>query len=106
MDRDDARFAGFETEGEATVRDRVAGGRFSPYNEEHRSVAIRWLAKLDQAREAGALARKEASQAEQIKVARSAKNAAWAAAIAAIVAAVVAIVAAIIAYLAWASPHR
>lgn len=97
------RIASFEEQGEAQVRDKIA---MRVFNDENRALAVRWLESKDQEREAASRARSEASQDEQIKVARSAKNAAWAAAIAAMVAAVVAIIAAVISYFAWSSPHQ
>ena len=80
MDQNAARRAGFAAEGEATVRSRVGMGHHSPYNAEHRALAVVWLDEMDRARDAEAAAHNDASQAEQIEIARSAKDAAWAAA--------------------------
>ena len=75
----------------------------------HQRLAIKWLAQKDQE----SARRREASQAEQIDIARSAKDAAWEAARAAnkantiaTVAVVMAITAIIISTFAWIYPHR
>lgn len=99
MDRDAARIAGFEAEGEATVRSRVGKGHHSPYNAEHRALATVWLAEKDQERADAASARNERSQSESLRIARSAKNAAWAAAMAAIIAVPIAIASIVISVL-------
>lgn len=99
MDRDAARIAGFEAEGEPTVRSRVGKGHHSPYNAEHRALAIVWLAEKDQGRVAEESARNERSQADSLRIATSAKNAAWVAAIAAIIAVPIAIASIIISVL-------
>jgi hypothetical protein len=76
MDDDNEQFARFDEMGEEAVRIHVH--TFS-FNTAHQRLAIKWLAKKDQELER----RRDASQAEQIEIARSAKDAAWAAAMAA-----------------------
>jgi type IV secretory pathway component VirB8 len=62
-------------------------------------LAEEWLLRKSQEQDAEAEQVRRASNAEQMRIARSAKNAAWIAAIAAMVAAIIAAVAAVIAYL-------
>jgi hypothetical protein len=57
-------FGDFERTGEETVRRNLALGA---YTSQHMSLAREWLAKRDRARN-------DASNAEQIRIARSAKN--------------------------------
>jgi hypothetical protein len=92
--------AEFERLGQAEVRRKYDAGEYN-HAPAYKEAASRWLLPLEQAERA----RAEASQAEQMAIARSAKKAAWAAAIAAIVAAIVAIIAAVISALAWLAPH-
>lgn len=72
-----------EEAGETVVRDRILAG---VYTHTKKALAEEYLAQMERER-------KEASNREQMRIARSAKNAAWAAAIAAIIAAICAIVA-------------
>jgi hypothetical protein len=72
-----AKFAEFEADGEETVRNNLALGK---YREENRRYAERWI----EIRERSKI---DASNAEQLDIARSAKNAAVEAAAAARVAA-------------------
>lgn len=81
-------YAEFERAGEEAVRDGIVSGA---YQNKRVDYALQWLGEIDEAR-------REASNAEDRRTARSAKNAAWAAAIAAIIAAIAAAVAAVIAY--------
>ena len=76
-------FAGFEADGEASVRDRVLMGSHSPYNAERRALALAWLAKLDATREAEAEARRSASDTAQMDLQRRSTEAAEAAALSA-----------------------
>lgn len=80
---DDPFFADFERDGEEVVRRNTAA---SLYQERKAKLAREWLYRKERERN-------DASNATQIRIARSAKNAAWAAAIAAIVAAISAAVA-------------
>jgi hypothetical protein len=70
MDDDSEQLARFEEMGEEAVRIHVH--TFS-FNTAHQRLAIKWLAQKDQELER----RRDASQAEQIDIARSAKDAAW-----------------------------
>lgn len=83
MADDELQFAQFEAEGESKVRANLEAGR---YGRPKDGLARQWLWEKEEAR-------KRASNAEQMSVARSAKNAAWAAAIAAIIAAIAAVIA-------------
>jgi hypothetical protein len=76
MDDDSKQLEHFERMGEAAVRMDINNDCF-PHS--IRALAINWLAQRDEESER----RREASQAEQIDIARSAKDAAWAAAMAA-----------------------
>jgi len=96
-----ALFAEFEKLGEPEVRRRHTSGEYD-HSPAFKQAASQWLLPKEEAERS----RRDASQVEQIEIARSAKNAAWAAAIAAIVAAIVAIIAALIAGLGWLMPHR
>jgi hypothetical protein len=73
MDDDSKQLEHFERMGEAAVRMDIDNDCF-PHS--IRALAINWLAQRDQESER----RREASQAEQIDIARSAKDAAWEAA--------------------------
>jgi hypothetical protein len=73
MGDDSEQLARFEEMGEAAVSLIVRTSGFATTNQR---LAIKWLAQKDQESER----RREASQAEQIDIARSAKDAAWAAA--------------------------
>jgi len=70
--------------GEEEVRDRIVTGRYGAGNKKLQ-LAREWLRRRE-------TERIEASNREQIRIARSAKNAAWAAAMAAIIAAVCAVI--------------
>ena len=76
-----------EALGEEEVRLRLAS---NVYIGDERERVEKWLRQKDQSL---AEERKEASNREQVNIARSTKNAAWAAAIAAIIAAIAAIIA-------------
>ena len=67
MDDDSEQLARFEEMGEEAVRIHVH--TFS-FNTAHQRLAIKWLAQKDQELER----RRDASQAEQIDIARSAKE--------------------------------
>jgi hypothetical protein len=106
MDDDSEQLARFEEMGEDAVRIHVH--TFS-FNTAHQRLAIKWLAQKDQELER----RRDASQAEQIDIARSAKDAAWEAARAAnkantiaAIAVAMAMVAIIISAFAWIYPRR
>jgi hypothetical protein len=71
-DDNDEQLTRFEEMGEDAVRILAYTQRFTTKNQR---LAIKWLAQKDQESER----RREASQAEQINIARSAKDAAWAA---------------------------
>ena len=86
---DDPMFADFERDGEDVIRKNLAA---SLYQERKAKLAREWLYRKERERN-------NASNAEQIRIARSAKNAAWAAAIAAIIAAICAAVAIAISFL-------
>jgi hypothetical protein len=66
------QLAHFERMGEDTVRMHIPAG----FSHSVQALAIKWLAQKDHESEL----RREASQAEQINIARSAKDAAWEAA--------------------------
>jgi hypothetical protein len=71
---DDKSIVGYlETLGEPQVRRLMSDGGMPPNTH---SAALRWLSEID--RESERI--REASQAEQLEIARSAKDAAWAAA--------------------------
>lgn len=72
-----------DIDGEEAVRLKLSGGIYGP---RRRPYVEEWLRRKIEARIS-------ASNAEQMRLARSAKNAAWAAAIAAIIAAICAIIA-------------
>ena len=104
MRDDNEQLARFEEMGEDAVRILVHTKRFITSNER---LAIKWLAQKDQESER----RREASQAEQIDIARSAKDAAWEAARAAktanaiaMIAVAMAIIAIVISTLTWIYP--
>ena len=106
MDDDSEQFSRFEKMGEEAVRLRTLTGGFATTNQR---LAIKWLAQKDQESER----RREASQAEQIDIARSAKDAAWEAARAAnkantiaAIAVAIAILAIIISTFSWIYPHH
>jgi hypothetical protein len=106
MDNDGEQFARFEEMGEEAVRILAYTAGFATTNQR---LAIKWLAQKDQESER----RRDASQAEQIDLARSANDAAWEAARAAktantiaIIAVVIAIVAIIMSTFAWIYPHH
>jgi hypothetical protein len=88
MSDDELYFGDFERAGEDVVRNNLA---LKLYVDKRAGLASEWLARKERSR-------REISNSEQIRIARSAKNAAWLAAIAAIVAAIVAAIAAVIAY--------
>jgi hypothetical protein len=73
MDNDGEQFARFEEMGEEAVRILAYTAGFATTNQR---LAIKWLAQKDQESER----RRDASQAEQIDLARSANDAAWEAA--------------------------
>jgi hypothetical protein len=106
MDDDSELAHYFEEMGEDAVRMNIEND-FFPHSV--RALAIKWLAQRDH----GSEQRREASQAEQIDIARSAKDAAWEAARAAkkantiaIIAVTMAIVAIIISTFSWIYPPR
>ena len=106
MGDDNEQLARFEEMGEDAVRILAYTQRFTTPNQR---LAIKWLAQKYQELER----RREASQAEQIAIARSAKDAAWEAARAAkkantiaIIAVTMAIVAIIISTFSWIYPPR
>jgi hypothetical protein len=106
MGDDNEQLARFEEMGEDAVRILAYTKRFTTPNQR---LAIKWLAQKDQESER----RKEASQAEQIAIARSAKDAAWEAARAAnkantiaATAVAMAIIAIIISAFAWIYPRH
>jgi hypothetical protein len=82
----DEVFAEFEADGEPLVRKRLITEHYGPPGAYRRGFAEEWLRLREEAR-------RDASNLEQLEVARSAKNAAWAAAIAAILAAICAVIA-------------
>jgi hypothetical protein len=86
MPNEDELFAEFEKDGEALVRERLIIEHYGSKGTWRHGFAEEWLRLKEDAR-------KEASNLEQSKIARSAKNAAWAAAIAAIIAAICAVIA-------------
>jgi hypothetical protein len=92
----DSFFAELEQLGEDEVRARVASGIYSSISPK-KGLAEDWLLRKRQSREAEAERRRDASNSEQMCIARSAKNAAWTAATAAIIAAICAVVAIVIA---------
>lgn len=72
-------WAELEEAGEEEVRARVNTGRYTSGNKK-RELAQQWLDKKVHERAELSERRKEASQSEQIEIARSAKDAAWSAA--------------------------
>jgi hypothetical protein len=94
MDPTDERWNEFERLEEIQVRKNLAN---RIYSEEKTLLAEQWLAHSDGLRRAAEFAKIDASNLEQIRVARSAKNAAWTAAITAIIAAIIAAICAVIA---------
>lgn len=92
-----------ESLSENKIREHIASGAWS----EPRKVRLaeELLRRKYQERLDTNEARRDASNFEQIRIARSAKNAAWAAAIAAIIAAIIAAVAAVIAYYSMKAGH-
>ncbi len=78
-------WANLEKLGEEQVRERLAT-KVSGDAGKKRALVVEWLREKDQSR-------KNTSNLEQIRIARSAKNAAWSAAIAAIIAAICAFIA-------------
>lgn len=102
MDEEAAILAELKKWGEDNVRHLLASNQLSLVYAE---PAQRWIAAIDRSSAENSERRKNASIAEQIRIARSAKNAAWTAAIAAIIAAIIAIAGAFISYLAWSRPH-
>ena len=80
MDDEAAIFAELEQLGEDEVRHRLDTNQFSLA---YYSPAKRWIARRDRAESEESERKREASQSEQISIARSAKDAAWAAALAA-----------------------
>ena len=79
----------FEEMGEAAVRSALELGSF---NEGNARQARGWLAELDHVRNTADREASNASNLEQIRIARSTKNAAWAAAVAAIIAGICAVI--------------
>lgn len=75
-------WAKLEELGEDVVRERIIA---KIYDDVRRGLAEEWLRLREESR-------REASSAEQMRIARSAKNAAWTAAISAIIAAICAII--------------
>src|ERR1700730_1712488 len=102
MDEEAAIRAELKKWGEDNVRHLLASIQLSLV---FHGPALRWIEELDRASAEESEQHKNASIAEQIRIARSAKNAAWTAAIAAIIAAIIAIIGAFISYLAWSRPH-
>jgi hypothetical protein len=86
MPTQDELFTEFERDGEALVRQRLIIEHYGPPGAYRRGFAEEWLRLREELR-------RQASNLEQINIARSAKNAAWAAAIAAILAAICAVIA-------------
>ncbi len=78
-------WANLEKLGEEQVRERLATKVYGDAGKK-RALVVEWLREKDQSR-------KNTSNLEQIRIARSAKNAAWSAAIAAIIAAICAFIA-------------
>jgi hypothetical protein len=78
-------YAQLEEAGEELVRERLARSHFGDRGDK-RAMVVLWLEGKDQAR-------RDTSNRESLRIAKSAKNAAWAAAIAAIIAAVCAVIA-------------
>jgi hypothetical protein len=95
MDEEEA-FAAFEAMGETTVRTTAP-----QWSGKLRTDAYHWLDSRSKAERL----RNDASQAEQIRTARTAKNAAIAAAIAAAITVPLAIISIIISVLAWLHPR-
>lgn len=83
-------WAKYDAIGEDEVRKRIVSKNYAGQN---LALAQEWLRRKDQERAEVESSRKDASNREQINIARSAKNAAWIAAIAAIVAAIAAVIA-------------
>jgi hypothetical protein len=94
---DEEQFAHFETMGEEHVRDMA-----QQWQGPLQALAYKWLRQKDQE----SRFRNEASQAEQIRTARTAKNAAIIAAIAAAIAVPLAIISIIISTLTWLHPRH
>ena len=90
MSDHDLYYGDFERDGEAKVRTYLATGAYRP---QKAALAQEWLDRLESSR-------RDASQAEQISIARSAKDAAWEAAREASTANKIAKVAAVIAAIA------
>ncbi len=93
-----ARLRRFDQLGEAAVRLRVLAGGMPA---SHLNDAITWLGAKDQDRSA----RAEASNSEQMRLAREANTIARQAKIAAVIAAVLAAIGSIISVLSWLFPH-
>jgi uncharacterized membrane protein len=109
-DKEAAIIVELEELGEAEVRRRINAKLFTLVYDE---PARRWIEDIDRASAEESERRREASQAEQIDIARSAKDAAWEAARAAnkanaiaAIAVVMAIIAIIISTFAWIYPHH
>ena len=79
-------YSQFEEQGVERTRERL---RLKEYGGSKAQLAETWLEQKDHDRQLDLDARSDASNREQISIARSAKNAAWAAAIAAIIAVIV-----------------
>ena len=92
IDPTDQRWNEFEILGEIQVRKNLAN---RIYSEEKILLADQWLLHSESVLRAAEFAKMDASNFEQIRVARSAKNAAWTAAITAIAAAIIAAVCAV-----------
>jgi hypothetical protein len=102
VDEEAAILAELKKWGEDNVRHLLDSNQLSLVYDE---PARRWVEAIDRDSAEESERRKNASIAEQIRIARSAKNAAWTAAIAAIIAAIIAIAGAFMSYLVWSRPH-
>ena len=88
--KNDELWAGLESDGEDTVRIKLAQGL---YGQNKRPLVKEWLRQNELIRSEKKVSDFEQRAKEELRIASSARNAAWVAAIAAILSAIIAVVA-------------